>query len=146
MSGPSPFKYQIGLCLQCDAPIDPGQIFCSAHTQLDPVPTDTKREKDKSKNKKSKLPDTQTTVSDMIEGQIGYIEEYAIFEEDRNFHIISTKFVVPEPRKYQTVKVRYLNGQYEISRDTISLNEVYFGIPNIADNVICYIVKIVDKF
>ena len=140
-----PFKYQVGHCLQCDTLIDPGQILCAKHLQLTPVITE-EPVANKTKKKNTKPNDGLTKVDDMKENQIGYIEEYAFFEDKQKLHIIGTAFVSTKPDKYKTVRIRYRKGIYEISRNSIDTNEIAYGWPDIADNATCYTARIVNTF
>jgi hypothetical protein len=105
--------FKKGRCVNCDAPISTG-ILCK---QCTPSPSPIN------------IPARKIRVSEMVEGEVGFTEEYALFEADGKLYIIGTAFVSPQRERYKTAKIKVRNGIVEVDRMTIDLDDLWNGWP-----------------
>lgn len=107
--------FQKGRCLDCDEPISAGQILCPKHYYPGP-------------DKAVALRDV--TIAEMKEGEVGYTEEYAVFETDSKLYLIGTAKITPQSEGYKTMRVELKRNTFEIDRLTIDRDDIYVGWPD----------------
>ncbi len=102
-----------GKCVNCDAPISTG-ILC---LECIPSPSPTN------------IPVRIVRLSEMVEGEVGFTEEYAVFEAEGKLYVIGSAQVSPKRDGYKTTKVRVRKGIIEVDRMTINLEDLWIGWP-----------------
>jgi hypothetical protein len=65
----------------------------------------------------------------MVEGEVGFTEEYAVFEAEGKLYVIGSAQVSPKRDGYKTTKVRVRKGIVEVDRMTIDLDDLWIGWP-----------------
>lgn len=124
-----PFIFQKGYCLECDQPIPPGQILCHKHSvQTEQVLAIVTKE---------------IKISDMKEGDVGFTEEYAIFEANSKLFILGSAKISPQSEGYKTVRIELKHNCFEIDRTTINPEDIFLGIPETENHPQCFQAKLI---
>ncbi len=140
------FKYQAGHCLECDIVIDNNQIFCSKHRQPKPINTPRTANKNKPGKKIRQVAEKITKITEMDEGQVGFVEEYALFEDKGLLFILGSVSISNRRDRYKTVKIRFWKKYYEIDRNTIDLMDIFIGVPDMEGKFTFFNAKLVQDF
>lgn len=118
-----------GHCLNCGTPIVYG-ILCFTCTPPDPS-TDTVVH--------------AVRVSEMAEGQTGYIEAYSLFEVEGLLYVIGTSYISATAETYKTVKIKRNRGMIEVDGDTLDIDDVWQGWPDMSEEADFIIVKLLPR-
>lgn len=116
--------FEKGKCLNCGTPIT-YHILCK--DCIPPAPPKTQRTK---RTLHETINTGETKVSKMKNGDVGFTEEYQIFEIDSNLFIIGNAKITPQSEGLKTVRIKKARYLYEVDGNTIDRDNIHIGWPD----------------
>lgn len=132
--------FQRGKCVNCEAPIN-GGFLCASCTPPEPHKSPTSN----AQRSKSIIP-REIKISEMKEGDVGFTEQYAIFEANSKLFIIGSAKISLQSEGYKTARVELKRGIFEIDSKTIDRDDISLDWPELDDSIDpidCFLAKLV---